>query len=274
MDLQGIKDHWQTWAKEYGTDLRATTKGVTAKALEVDALCRCIESLYGADAALKVLEVGCGNGVNCFKLLERFPKCSFNGLDFVPEMIESAKSVKAELDLPDEKITFGVANVMELPADLPLYDLVITDRLIINLNTTALQVEAIGKLAKHVKPGGHLLMIENSTTTYDRQNRARVLAGLPARTPYEFNLFFDEKEIIAGMAKAKLELVDTEDFGSLHDLVLYVIVPMLNGGVVDYDHPLVKVATDLSIAVSAEEKNSFGSYGQNRLYKCRKLAAD
>ena len=55
---------------------------------------------------------------------------------------------------------------------------------------------------------------------------------------------------------------------------LTVIVPMLNGGVVDYDHPLVKVATDLSIAVSAEEKNSFGSYGQNRLYKCRKLAAD
>ncbi|MDP3507628.1 MAG: class I SAM-dependent methyltransferase [Candidatus Melainabacteria bacterium] len=274
MDLQGIRHHWQTWAKEYGTDLRATTKGVTAKALEVDALSRCIESLYGPDAALKVLEVGCGNGTNCFKLLERFPKSIFTGLDFVPEMIESAKSVKSEIDLPDDRITFDVANVMELPADLPIYDLIITDRLLINLNTTALQVEAIGKLAQHIKHGGHLLMIENSTTTYDRQNRAREAVALPARRPYEFNLFFDEKEIIAGLAKANLELVDTEDFISLHDLVLYVLVPMTNGGVVDYDHPIVKAATDLSIAVSAEEKNSFGTYGQNRLFKCRKLAAD
>lgn len=274
MDLQGIKEHWQTWAKQYGTDLRATTKGATAKALEVDALSRCIESLYGADAAIKVLEVGCGNGINCCKLLERFPRSSFTGLDFVPEMIESAKSVKAELELTDDKITFGVANVMDLPADLPVYDLVFTDRLLINLNTTALQVEAIGKLAKHVKPGGHFLMIENSMPTYSRQNRAREAAGLPARTPYEFNLFFDEKEIIAGLAPAKLELVDTEDFGSLHDLVLYVLVPMTNGGVVDYDHPMVQAATDLSIGVSAQEKNSFGTFGQNRLYICRKLAAD
>lgn len=270
MDLNGIKEHWQTWAREYGTNLRATTKASTAKTLEVDALARAIKNLYVDNPAISILEMGCGNGQNCFNLQERFPLAKFTGFDFVSEMIESAKSVKAELGISDQKLIFDVANVLSLPADLPQYDLIFTDRCLINLNTTALQIQAIGNLAGLLKAGGHLLMIENSMLTYERQNRARTRVGLTPRKPAEFNHFFEEREIIPALSACKLELLESEDFISLHDLVLYVLVPMTNGGNVDYEHPMVKAATELSLGLSASESSSVGTYGQNRLYKCRK----
>ena len=114
-------------------------------------------------------------------------------------------------------------------------------------------------------------MIENPMCTYSRQNQAREILGLKSRSPADFNHFLDERRILE-YAKNQCGLVHlaTEDFISLHDLMLYVLVPATNGGVVDYDHPIVKAATDLNIGFSANEENSFGSFGQNRLYLFRK----
>jgi len=39
---------------------------------------------------------------------------------------------------------------------------------------------------------------------------------------------------------------------------------------VDYEHPLIKVATMLSVAVSASKPSAFGAVGQNRLFDWRK----
>jgi len=44
----------------------------------------------------------------------------------------------------------------------------------------------------------------------------------------------------------------------------------MNGGTVDYDHQLVKAATNLNIAMSTLKPSGLGNYGQNRFYKCRK----
>ena len=114
-------------------------------------------------------------------------------------------------------------------------------------------------------------MIENSQATYDDQNRYREMLGLPPRTPAAFNLFLDEKNILAHLPTAGLELVDIEDFISLHDLMLYVLVPAITDGTVDYEHPLVEAATKLSVAVSATTPSAFGAAGQNRLYTFRRV---
>ncbi|WP_232302784.1 class I SAM-dependent methyltransferase, partial [Elstera litoralis] len=67
MDSKQIFEHWSNWAETYGTNLRATTKTGTAKLLELDALARRLGLLNTTESA-DILEVGCGNGINCISL--------------------------------------------------------------------------------------------------------------------------------------------------------------------------------------------------------------
>ncbi|KJV08511.1 methyltransferase type 11, partial [Elstera litoralis] len=113
--------------------------------------------------------------------------------------------------------------------------------------------------------------IENSINTFNQQNQCREVFDLPPRQHADYNLFFDEATIFSPLPGAGLELVETEDFISLHDLLLYVLVPAINGGTVDYDHPIVKAAATLNRGISAVKPSAFGHFGQNRLYCCRKL---
>ena len=85
-----------------------------------------------------------------------------------------------------------------------------------------------------------------------------------------FNRFFTDDEMQRHIAAAGLELVEIEDFSGLHDLILYAIVAAEKGGAVDYDHPLVAAATQVSVELAATGMNDFGPYGQNRLYVARR----
>src|SRR5438552_3781324 len=213
MDLKDIHQHWQTWAKQYGASLRATTKTSTAKAMEWDAFARALRKIGDtAVQELKILEVGCGNGQNCFKLLEWYPQAAVTGIDFVPEMIEAANAVKSERQVPDERLQFLVGNVLDLSLPHESFDVVVTDRCLINLNTDPLQQDAIAALAKVLKINGHLLMIENSQQTYARQNLIRESVGLQARVPAEFNHFFDEATLLPFLTSVGLQVLDIEDF--------------------------------------------------------------
>ena len=272
MDLSSIRQHWQTWATQYGTHLRATTKAPSAKILELGALSRALAQIEkAAGNRLKILEVGCGNGQNCLHLSDLHPAASFTGVDFIGDMIAAANAIKAERSIPDHQLVFQVGNVLELALPGASFDVVFTDRCLINLNTDALQQKAVASLTGLLKPGGHLLMIENSQQTYELQNRARELVGLPRRVPAEFNHFFDETTLLPFLPSVGLELLGVEDFISLHDIMLYVLVPMINDGKVDYDHPLVAAATQLNLALSGLEGGGSGQLGQNRMYRCRKL---
>jgi len=270
MDRDQIRQHWTNWANTYGGDLRATTKAWTPKVLELDALSRRIRSVGGNRPS--ILEVGCGNGINCIELAKLYPESRFDGVDFIPEMVDAAAENSQKSGIED-RVRFFVGDVLALEKVSRLestYDIVFTDRCLINLNTVALQEQAITALSSKVRSGGYLFMIENSFATYQEQNHCRELLGLKPRTPAAFNLFFDESRIRPHIAAIGLNLVDVEDFISLHDLVLYALVPAINGGEVDYEHPLVHAATVLSKEMSGTKPGAFGTFGQNRLYVCRK----
>jgi predicted O-methyltransferase YrrM len=271
MEASEIHEHWTRWATQYGVNLRATTKAATPKILELDALTRRLRTLFDGAERADILEVGCGNGVNCVALAGALRNLRFDGVDFVQEMVQAAIESAHTAGAAD--VRFFVGDVLEMGTVSGLraqYDAVFTDRCLINLNTLELQKRAITVLAEKVCRGGHLLMIENTLTTYGEQNRCRQILGLQPRTPASFNLFFDEPAIRAHVDQLGLELQHVEDFISLHDLVLYVLVPAINGGKVDYEHPLVKAATTLSVAISATQPNAFGAFGQNRLFDWRK----
>lgn len=270
MDRSQIRDHWTSWAQTHGTHFKATTRGRTAKLLELDAFARRLTDLFEG-GPFSALEVGCGNGINCIEMAKSFANATLDGVDFIPEMIDAARVAAKAADV-DTRTRFEVGDVLRLnELDLrETYDVVLTDRCLINLNTADLQREAIVALAARLAPGGYLLMIENSLDTHGRQNEARQALGLEARKPAEFNRFFTEEEMRSHIDAAGLQLLETEDFSSLHDLVLYALIPATNGGTIDYDHPAVAAAAETSMQFAAKEKNAFGAFGQNRLYVCRK----
>jgi SAM-dependent methyltransferase len=266
MELDDIKQHWRKWA-EAGVDLRATTKTATIKRLEIAALARAIRRAALEDRPCAILEGGCGNGQNCVALAKQFPQFTFDGFDYVETMVQSAQHL-AEMSGCQDRTRFVVGDLLNILAcDLRYrYDVVFTVRAIINLNTEERQLEAITSLASHVSSGGLLLLLENFRETYDRQNQCRELLGLPRRKPAEFNRFLYGTQVEAHMHGIGFKQMVVDDFGSLHDLLLYVLLPAVNAGEIDYDHRLVAAAADLCERLGSVEKDLFGSFGQNRLY--------
>ena len=277
MDLNKIRQHWEKWAHEFETDLRATTKTTTIKRLEIDALYRAIKRthfIYMKD--VDILEIGCGNGYNCFALSELLQDFNFTGVDYISEMIENAKIFQNNTSQKYSRTTFKVGDMLNLENKKDIkdqYHIVFTDRCIINLNTLDLQIEAINQLSKKVKQDGYLIILENFMPNYTRQNDCRKSVGLPERIPAPFNLFIDEDTFLSHIKKS-MRLVHIDDFGSLHDIVLYVLIPMINNGEIDYTHSLVKAATELSVSISEKYDNPFGNFGQNRLFLFHKEKND
>jgi len=270
MELNEIRDHWNSLAKKHGLDIKSTTKTPTIKQLEIDALARALRTFMSDEQNVSVLEVGCGNGHNIFGLARIFPNVKFLGLDYSEEMIEAARKLMGEL--PSCELNFEVGDVLDLSEfqrRRKQFDFVITDRLLINLNSWDLQCEGLRQLASCLKPNGLLVLIENFKRTYGNQNQARSLLGLSERTPDPYNCFIDEALFEMFIQEdLNLELIGSENFASLHDLLLYVLLPHAYDGKVMYDHPLMESVTKLLEKVYKYGLTtfSFGTFGQNNLY--------
>jgi ubiquinone/menaquinone biosynthesis C-methylase UbiE len=262
LSFDQVKAHWERWAAEYGTSLRATTKTPTIKLLEIFALTKHIPP------GSRVLDLGCGNGYNALSFVETVAGIMVTGVDYSPDMIANAqKNLQqnaAKLGPAAARLQFQVADALALPFRQE-FDVVSTDRCIVNLPQIDLQKKAIDNVAGALKPGGRFLMLENSQQTYDKQNDAREAAGLPRRTPADYNLFIDEDTILPHCSR-HFDLVTIDDFGSLHDLMLYVIGPAAGNGQIDYGHPATAKAAELTMKLAPKHGYCWGTFGQNRLY--------
>ena len=272
MELKEIRTHWDALAKKHGLDLKSTTKTPTIKQLEINALARAISKFASDSKTNSILEIGCGNGHNIFGLVRLFPNFKFHGIDYSDDMIAAACKLKKEL--PSNQLDFSVGDVLSLTAIPSLqnnFDVVFTDRLLINLNSWELQQQGIEQIASCIRNNGLLVVIENFTQSYANQNLLRQVIGLPLRTPDPYNKFMNEKyfhEFV--VEKLKFKYVYAENFGSLHDLLLYVLLPHINDGKVSYDHPLMESVTSMLESMPDNFRESFGNFGQNNLYVFKK----
>lgn len=248
MQKEQVKEHWTDNASMFKTHLLATTKCPTIKGLEIAALRRSMQMARLRQA--EVLEVGCGNGYNLFELAEMIPTYNFTGIDYIPEMIESANKLNT---LPNVK--FEVGDIRSL--DDRKYDIIFTDRCLINLDNEQEQIEVFDNLAKKLTPQGSLIILENFKEGLSRLNDVRSMLALPEKKQAEYNLFLDN--VWLECAKAEMKLIYEDDFGGLHDLMLY---GLFDG---DYSNPLMDKITKVSLLMS-ESRTSLKGYGQNRLY--------
>jgi SAM-dependent methyltransferase len=270
MELEEIKQHWDYLAKQHGLKLDSTTKSPTIKRLEINAIERAIFALTEHSEAKTVLEVGCGNGHNILGLAKTFPHFKFLGLDYSPAMIMAARKLLQTNSAAH--IRFEVSDILRLinTGKLEKFDIVFTDRLLINLKDWSLQKEALTKLASTLAENGLLIIIENFSHCYANQNRLREIVGLNPRRPDEYNNFINEEEF-ENFATGELGLskIREDSFGSLHDLLLYILLPKLSQGQILYDHPIMEIVTQLLENLPDLQGNNFGNFGQNKLYAFR-----
>jgi SAM-dependent methyltransferase len=267
MRASDVHAHWQDWAVRYGTDLRATTLTSSIKRLEVAALARTIKRVIMPSSIASILEIGCGNGQNIVALAKIFAQQGFSwyGIDYIQEMVDAAQKNAAEHGL-SQRTHFARADLRgDTWGELPAYDVIFSDRALINLSSLHEQTAAIDAIHKRLNDHGALIMIENSRQTKDIQNDLREALGLSRRKDADFNLFFDDTVIVPHL-KSLFGTVEIEDFGSLHDIILYALLPHAMKAEFQYDHPIMASVAELCERIPIP----CGPFGQNRLYFCRR----
>jgi len=264
------------------------TRDRIAKQLEIEAIAKYIKN------GMTVLDVGCGDGETLISLCQK--DIWALGLDISVEMIELAwgrekrrnvnhslwgKSLVmfrqgSILDVINNEALWDImggdcpafaARLYRDPFQLGAYDLVYTQRCIINLPDWEAQKRAIANIAKCLKPGGLYVMLENSWDGLQQINDWREALGLYRIEPPAWNRYLrdDEVEDFANENDCGLRLETIDDYSGTY----YFLSRVVNAALVhdvgvepDYDSPINKLALRLP---------NIGLRGQGRIWLWRKM---
>lgn len=152
---------------------------------------------------MRVLDVGCGTG----ETLAGLDCAEKVGWDFSPAMLEATPSGVSfyQVDITsDEWPTVGG------------FDLVYTQRCLINLPDWESQYTALKRLARLVRPGGRLVLVEHNHDALMRLNALRARVGLPSIEPPWHNRYLRESEM------ADLQL-DVSHFSSTYYFITRIV---------------------------------------------------
>ena len=251
-DTQGIRAFWNSRA---GLGFAAGTKDVVSKQIEAEAIAGYISD------GMRVLDVGCGNGITAIELAQRY-KIDIVGLDFAEKMINEAQA-KANEETFNGSMRFLVGDVQNLPKSLGLFDLIYTERVLINLPDWQTQKKAISNVSHLLKENGFFVMCENSEDSLKKINRMRESLNLKIISPPWHNRYLKESEIEETVLPG-LVLEEINDFSSTY----YFLSRVVNAWIAaqedkepSYDAPINKLALQLP---------SFGDFGQVKIWVWRK----
>lgn len=245
---ESVRDYWNSRA---GLGKWAGTQDLIAKELEVRAIAEFVKP------GMKVLEAGCGNGISAIEIARRFP-VEITAFDYAAEMIEAAREMAGSESLVGS-IDFRTADITDL-RDLPRnFDLIYTERVLINLADWDTQRKAISQLTGLLRPGGVYAMLENSQDGLDKINALREQAGLMPIIPPWHNRYFRDAELHAlNLPSVTLERV------VFHSSTYYFLSRVVNawlaardGKEPDYNSPINELALRLP---------AMGDLGQGRIW--------
>mgnify|MGYP001404556103 FL=1 len=168
-DPSKILEHYTSEAKLYKASPKSTMKDLFIRGLEVSKLTETLTKLSNKNT--KVLEVGCGNGYTVSKLSKKL-ECNFVGIDSNKEMIQlaSKRSLK--------KIIFSKQSILEPTFRSGTFDIVFTQRCLINLISWKSQKTALNQIHRLLKKDGFLVLLEAFDDGLRELNQARRIIGL------------------------------------------------------------------------------------------------
>jgi len=230
-----ILDHYREVAKKAGLDASATMADNRTRQLETELICRFVRSsLIDLKSRgrrvddLVIADVGCGNGYTLEVLRSIDARPRLLGYEFSPELAALAKERfshhKVEIRQADirDRNTLGPEPI----------DILICQRVLINLLDPADQALALRNVVDIVRPGGHLLFIEAFQANLEILNQARAEFDLPEIKPAHHNRYLDEQFLdgVAGLGPWVGPESDVpEHFLSSHYFVSRVLHPIMLG---------------------------------------------
>ena len=262
MTMQGNSDFTRRvhdyWNQRAALGEKAGSDDVIAKALEIDAI-----AAHVADG-MRILEIGCGNGATAHEIASRF-KVEIRAMDFAENMIEHAKELATRRGLGD-RVAFEVGDVLNLGAIEDRFDLIYTERTLINLPDFATQTRAIVNITGLLAEGGRYVMCENSQDGLDRINELRAQVGLKSISSPWHNRYFRDAEL-RDLAIPGVRLERVEQYSSTYYFLSRIVnawVAQRAGEEPRYDSPINELALHLP---------PIGDFGQGRLWIWRKAGA-
>jgi ubiquinone/menaquinone biosynthesis C-methylase UbiE len=256
-----IMARYESEAREHGHDPSSTMLDETTRNLESRAILTCVEyATRSLGRNMSLLEVGCGNGYMLQAIRDRFSEIRLNGVDLTPQMVELAEARRiANCELRKD-------DVRNLGFPAAAFDVVLSERCLINLLDPSEQEGALAELRRVLAENGYLIVIEAFTDGLENLNRARTELGLAENVPPTFNRWLDEtrfrKWLEDRFAIETDPALPPENFLSTHYFVSRVVYPAITKREVLYNTEFVKFFRFLPAQ---------GDYAPIRLYLLRRL---
>jgi len=190
-----------------------------------------------------VLDVGCGPGVALLAYASR-RKIVAHGIDYADNMVAFAKRHTAE-QRPNLKIQIQTASVLELPFKDATFDVATSHRCLMALLDWEKQKAALLEIARVLKPGGQLILMEGTFDGIERLNNWRERFGLSqidaAGRDRLTTLKFRESELLA-FVEPTYELQRIQRWGMYYFLTRIVQPLLVAPEQPSYGHKLNEVA--------------------------------
>ena len=233
-----VKMHWDRQAAK--GELSGTQDRI-AKRLEMEAISRYVKD------GMRVLDVGCGDGETLLYLTSIHNLEVAWGIDFSANMIAKAQEKYHE----PTPIFFQIGDIKALPP-IPAggaFDIIYTERTLINLSSWEEQRQAIIDIGALLKPGGIYLMCECFQEGLSDVNLLRQAAGLQLIQQPWHNRYLNENQILSNLCNiSDLILEDRIDYSANYYFLSRVVeayVAVEAGREPDYNSPINELALHL-----------------------------
>lgn len=155
-----------------------------------------------------ILDAGCGEGEGTLDY-SMIPRTTVYAADFSETRLEKAKErLKDRQNVKLLKIDF--LDNFEFDTE---FDVIVSQRFLINLMDFELQKDVILRLSKVLKKGGKLIMLEGSLDGVKQLNDFRKIYGLQPIPVKWHNKFFDDTMLEKYLSEIGLKLIHKDGIG-------------------------------------------------------------
>lgn len=198
---KNVKDFWESEAQDWGKSPQVTIRDFFFRNHELNILLSIIPQTNN------LLDVGCGNGFGTLILSQ---KANYTlGIDYSETLIKWANHAKNNksyrlketrkfllnqyygIHFPN-KTDFNVGDLLNLSLNNIKFDIIMGQRILINLPTEELQMKALRNLRKYIQKEGLLIFTEATRQGHEITDNYRERFGLPILEKYWHNNYVDE----------------------------------------------------------------------------------
>jgi len=250
MSIQKIKEHWELKAKEFlnnpNNEMGNTLYDENLRRLEINAILKYISPNS------RVLDIGCGNGFSTIQFAKE-KMIIIDGMDYSEEMINNANTLLCNYPLLCNRIRFFQGDILEC-THKEKYDIIITERCLINLETIENQKRAILNIKKMLNKNGKFIMLEGFENNLNDINEVRKKFNLDPIKVVWHNLFF-EKNRFESFILPHFKIDTIDNYGSTYMLLTRSLF-----------HIIFNDQFDKSIDYLATLLPNLGDYNYQKLY--------